>query len=101
MPTTEERSPAVSQRYLKNSISSNKIKDASQASVIVVVGTERCGNEETTVAPSRALLYDCPRWTYDQGGNDAASRDASNDTALKNCNFPSTWHLLWLLPLNR
>ncbi|KAH8033654.1 hypothetical protein HPB51_015000 [Rhipicephalus microplus] len=86
----EERSAAASRRYLKNSISSNKIKDASHASVIGVTGTERCGGEETTVAASWALLYDCRWWTYDQGGNDAVGRDASNDTALANRNHPST-----------
>ncbi|KAL3173258.1 hypothetical protein MRX96_012385 [Rhipicephalus microplus] len=87
---SEERSAASSRRYLKNSISSNKIKDASHAAVIAVAGTERCGSEETTGAASRALLYDCPWWTYNQAGNDAASREASNDTALTNSNYPST-----------
>ncbi|KAL3173176.1 hypothetical protein MRX96_012307 [Rhipicephalus microplus] len=74
----------------ENSISSKGIKDASHASVIAVAGTERCGSEETTGAASRARLYDCPWWMYDQGGNDAASRDTSNETALTNLNHPST-----------
>uniref|UniRef100_A0A131YML8 Uncharacterized protein n=1 Tax=Rhipicephalus appendiculatus TaxID=34631 RepID=A0A131YML8_RHIAP len=82
---SEERSAAASQRYPENSSSWNKIKDASDASVIAVAGTERCGSDATTGAASRALIYDCPWWTYDQGANDGASKDASSSTALASC----------------
>lgn len=82
---SEERSAAASQRYPENSTSWNKIKDASDASAIAVAGTERCSSEATTGGASRALIYDCPWWTYDQGGNDGASKDASSSTALASC----------------
>lgn len=84
-PSSEERSAAASQRYPENSTSWNKIKDACDASIIAVAGTERCGSDATTGAASGALIYDCPWWTYDQGGNEGASKDASSSTALASC----------------
>ncbi|XP_065309671.1 uncharacterized protein [Dermacentor albipictus] len=80
---SDERSAAASQRYPENSTSWNKIKDASEASVIS--GTERCGSEPTAGGASRALIYDCPWWTYDQGEHDGATKGDSISTALGSC----------------
>ncbi|KAH7940618.1 hypothetical protein HPB49_002544 [Dermacentor silvarum] len=82
---SDERSAVASQRYPENSTSWNKIKDASEASVIGVAGTERCGSEATTGGASRALIYDCPWWTYDQGGHDGDTKGDSISAALGSC----------------
>ncbi|KAL3193689.1 hypothetical protein MRX96_017030 [Rhipicephalus microplus] len=68
----EELSAAASPQYPENSTSWNKIKDACDASTTVVAGTERCGSD-TTGAASRAFIYDCPLWAYDQGGDEVAA----------------------------
>ncbi|KAL3169474.1 hypothetical protein MRX96_031488 [Rhipicephalus microplus] len=80
-PGSEEHSAAASRRYPENSSSWNRIKDACDASTTAVAGTELCGGD-TTGAASRAFIYDCPWWTYDQGGNEAASKDTCSSTAL-------------------
>lgn len=79
--SSQERSVTASQRYPENSTSWNKIKDASEASVIAVAGTERSGSEATTGGASRALIYDCPWWTYN-GDNSGTNKGASSSTAL-------------------
>lgn len=81
-PDSEERSAAASQRHPGNSTSWNRIKDGSDTSGIAVTGTERCGNEMTTGAASRPLIYDCPSWSYAQVVHYSAHKDSSSSTAL-------------------
>ncbi|KAL3195330.1 hypothetical protein MRX96_015805 [Rhipicephalus microplus] len=76
---SDQRSAANSQRCRKNC---NKIKDVSDPLVIADTGTQRCGSEATTGAASRVLIYVCLWWTYDQGDDDGASKDANSSTAL-------------------
>ncbi|KAH7931624.1 hypothetical protein HPB51_029792 [Rhipicephalus microplus] len=79
---SDQRSAANSQRCRKNC---NKIKDVSDPLVTAVTGTQRCGSEATTGAASRVLIYVCLWWTYDQGDDDGASKDANSSTALASC----------------
>lgn len=80
----EERS-AASEPYPETSASWKKLKEGSEASAI---SAARCSSEGTTAA-SRALMYDCPWWTYDQGSDGASDLKGSNK-ALASCDHIST-----------
>lgn len=81
----EERS-AASERYPENGSSWNKLKEGSEASA---VSPARCSSDATTAA-SRALMYDCPWWTYDQGSDGASDLKGSSNKALASCDRITT-----------
>lgn len=82
---SEERS-AASERYPENSTSWNKLKEGSEASAVTA---GRCSSDATTAA-SRALMYDCPWWTYDQGSDGTSDLKGSSNKALASCDQIST-----------